>query len=87
MLKYSKTNLTKGKYVNFIFSRQLVIFASYYKIVYKLSFYTSVITISRLDFGKVWFLIVFLQTFGLIVIDILIKLKDLSANIKHKDRS
>ena len=85
MLKHPKANGTDGRDVDFIFLWRPVGLACYHEIVCELSSCAPVITISGLDFDKVRFLVVSLRTFGLVVIDILIGLWDLSASAKHGD--
>lgn len=85
MLKHPKANRIGARNIDFIFLRKLIRLACYCKIVWKLLSYTSIMTISKLDFNKIWFLIVGLQIFELVIIDILVKLRDSSISIKHKN--
>ena len=85
MLKHPKANGTDGRDVDFIFLWRPVGLACYRGIACELSSCAPVMTISGLDFDKVWFLVVSLRTFGLVVIDILVGLWDSSASAKHGD--
>ena len=72
--KISKGNGTDDRDVDFIFLWRLIRLVDYGGIVCKLSSCAPVMTINGLDFDKIRFLVVFLRTFELNVIDILIKL-------------